>query len=221
MHLLIDLILMAIKNLDQDIAEINNLFPKLNYISKKNKRLIEGELDICDTKGIYWDTFEIEIYIPPNYPYGVPTLVETSKKIPRADYRHINKAGICCVDMSHELLFQAKQGIRLFDFIKNKAYPFFANQLFYDEKGYYSNGEYKHRFKGVEQFYKERLNIDDCGLAVKLLNYVLSNPKISRNKPCVCGSGDKVKDCHLSSIEFLKDVGSQQLLLDLKEFKKA
>jgi hypothetical protein len=206
--------------LSKDIKEVNNAFPKLNYFDKSEGIFFKGELDICDTKGNYWDTFTIGITIPKNYPFGVPLLFEISNIIPREDDRHIDKNGLCCVDIEHELLYLSRQGIRIIDFIRDKVYPFFANQLYFKEEGKYSNGEYKHRFEGIVQFYNERLNITDNKEAIKILQTLLEGKNHSRNELCFCGSEKKLKHCHLESVIFLKTLGNKCLIRDLEEFEK-
>jgi len=205
--------------LEKDIESLLETFPKLKLVHIKENRWLKGEIDICDVKGIYWDTFTVAILIPANYPYGVPVLYEPDGKIERGDERHVNKQGVCCVDMDHELAYQASKGISLEWFIRQKVYPFFANQLHYEREGSYTQGEYKHEFDGVRQFYSERLNINDDELAIHFLDRLLNNSLPERNDQCPCNSGEKYKNCHEVSLKYLKHVERGRLLSDLKGFK--
>ena len=206
----------------KDIEAVIGRFPKLK--SRRNNEheawIIEGDLDICDTQGVYWDTFEIVIILDKKYPFSVPIVIERSTRVPREDDRHISKSGVCCLDIDHRLLRLATRGINLLDFITTKVYPFFANQLYFEEKGCYAGEEYAHRFKGVEQFYNHELNINTPEMAASFLELMISNKIPERNALCPCGSKTKYKKCHQSAIEFLAQVGKERLKEDLVGFKK-
>jgi len=204
--------------LQKDIELIKEVFPKLGYAVHKKKKFIKGDIDICDVDGNYWDTFSIAVLIPEKYPFDVPILFELSEKIPREDKRHISKLGQCCVDIDHELLHWSKRGILISEFIKSKVYPFLANQLYYEEKGEYANGEYDHFFNGVKQFYATKLNLHDPKIIIEVINFILANKIPGRNDLCPCGNNKKFKHCHESSFHYLKSVDRSRLLKDLGEF---
>ena len=210
------------KLFEKDFKLMIEVFPQLNHfaINQANTAwLITGQLDIFDSVGTYWDTFSIKIYVPYEYPYCVPIVLETENKIERGEHRHINKIGMCCLDIEHRLLVLKKRGINLTSFIKEKVYPYFANQIYYEEEKKYANGEYDHYFDGTQQFYKEDLNIPSIKQAIEIIKFTLSKQKLQRNDLCFCG-GEKYKDCHLSAVEFLNSVGSDQLEQDLSDFEK-
>lgn len=211
----------ASKLLEKDAKEVVERFPKLKliYNSQHEMWLLEGELDICDKKGDYWETFKIAIIISKNYPYDIPIVLERSKIIPREKDRHISKEGICCLDIEHRLLQMSRRGIRLSDFVTNKVYPYFANQLYYNEKGHYAGEEYAHHFEGVKQFYAESLDIPEAKDAILFLERVISNQLPGRNDDCICGK-KKFKHCHLESVEFLKSLGMDRLQKDIEGFKE-
>jgi len=211
---------MGIKSrFEKDFQIANVLFPKLNCVwnSKNNFWAIYGELDICDQEGDYWNTFKIVVYVPKTYPYCIPLVKEKSEIVDREDDWHINEEGLCCVDIIHNLLFQQRKGINISDFLKFKVYPYFANQVYKKNFGTYAAGEYMHHFNGIKQFYVEDLRIGDVHLAIKILKMILNNRLPGRNDECPCGGG-KFKNCHWSSIDFLKSISKEQLRSDLVEF---
>ena len=209
-----------LRSLSEELSIIEDRFPKLRAIVSKTGRLekLIGELDICDDEGIYWDTFEIEIVVPKKFPYAIPKVFELSGKILRVNDRHISENGLCCLDMEHELLRIASQGVSLCDFIVDKVYTFFANQLFFDKMGKYANGEYPHGFEGVQYFYSKKLNLNDPVVIIRFLNLILKNQVPGRNDCCPCQSGRKFKTCHLKSLEYLKSISPHRLKEDLKGF---
>lgn len=211
------------KLLNQHLDKLQDKFPKLIHrFSKKSEiALVSGELDICDDKGNYWDTFNIEIEIKSKkYPHTVPILTETSNKLPRVDSRHISADGVCCLEMDHLLLKKAQKGINILDFMSDNVYPFFVNQIFYDKKQNYANGEWDHHFDGIVQFYEQKLNVTGPKISYDLLSRILSNNLPTRNEACICGKG-KYKQCyHKDAADFLRTLPKQRLEMDINGFKK-
>ena len=205
--------------LQKDIQAAMELFPKLKfkYNSESKDFFLIGTIDICDTKGNYWDSFEVLIIIEKGYPYTIPILIETSNKIPRCEDRHISEEGICCLDIPHNILLMEKRGINLASFIRTKIYPYFANQLYFNKEGKYASGEWLHDDDGIIQFYKTVLRIEDKTLAINIINSILNNNIPHRNDPCLCKK-DKFKRCHYDSVILLKDLGKERLVKDLEIF---
>ena len=206
---------------ERDFGMASIAFPKLSYTPvRKNGWSISGDLDICDRSGMYWGTFQIEIRVPASYPYCVPDLYEKSKIIPWDIDFHINEQGWCCVDIGHRLLYRAKSGISILTFLTEWVYPFFANYLYRVLENKYANGEYAHSFEGVKQFYQEDLKLS-ADEAVNLLSQLVSKSSVGRNDDCPCGSGKKLKRCHLYAYELLKALGYARIQLDYDGFMKS
>lgn len=205
---------------EKDFAGIQDFYPKLNSRRSDEPKgwIVSGELDICDQDGTYWDTFDIGIFIPAGYPYAVPTTMERSQLIPREIDWHISPKGVCCLDIDHNLLLAARKGLLLSDYLKNKVYPYFANQLHKRHKGTYAGEEYAHHFEGVIQFYREKLLLASTEQALSFINLVIGHHKPGRNARCPCGSGKKLKHCHQETLDILKDIGPAALKDDLAGF---
>tara|TARA_B100001245_G_C22885193_1_gene425858 strand:+ start:1249 stop:1896 length:648 start_codon:yes stop_codon:yes gene_type:complete len=211
-----------VKLFKKQFSDVEDRFPKLRYIWSEEflSMVIIGKLDICDRKGVFWDSYDILLITGKNYPFSVPILIETSKKVPHDEERHISKEGICCMDMDHKLLKVASKGIHLCQFILDYVYPFFANQLYYDQECEYADGEWSHHFEGIVEFYHQELQLSDPVLIVKFLEQLLTNSLPPRNSPCLCGS-KKYKDCKCKqSIDFLKGLPTHRLQEDLEGFRK-
>lgn len=204
---------------ERDMRTAQELFPKLTYGFGKKFLCVNGELDISDKDGNYWGTFQIKILLHYSYPYCVPSLYEVSTIIPRDDDNHIDKKGLCCVDIDHKLLVRSKHSLTIQAFLVEWAYPYFANQLYKLKENKYAGGEYAHRFAGVRQFYYEELKLDETG-AINMINVILTKTNDGRNDPCPCGSGTKLKKCHWDAFDFLKSVDKRVLVSDLLRFEK-
>ena len=81
----------------KDFSIANGLYPKLKsgWSAEHKMWIIKGDLDICDSEGEFWDTFNIAILVPKGYPYIIPVVVEVSKLIPRDIDWHISSEGVC------------------------------------------------------------------------------------------------------------------------------
>lgn len=209
------------KLFENDFQEVLDIFPKLksNWNPKNQGWYIRGDLDICDTQGAFWGTFNILIIVSHLYPYCQPVVKEVSQHIKRKDEWHISANGVCCLDIDHKMQFLAKRGINIFDFMHDYVYPYFANQLHKIKTGKYAGEEYKHHFDGIRQFYSEDLNINDPKTAILILEAILNGTIPERNEKCLCEKA-KFKKCHLHAIEFLERIPQNRLILDLEEFIK-
>lgn len=209
--------------LERDISKFLNTYAKFTYKAKSKMKysILKGEIDICDINGNYWNSFNIVIYIEQQrYPYTVPLVQEVSEKLKREDDWHLDKNGYCCLDIDHELEYMSKKGINISSFYQEKIYPFFTNSLYKKRNGNYASSEYKHHFKGVIQFYNEKLKLNDFSVIIKILDAVIENEIPGRNQPCICGSDTKIKKCHLVIIDFLKTLSKARLQKDLEGFNE-
>lgn len=207
---------------ERDFVQVRDHFPHLTYEWNTEHKTwcVTGELDICDTEGVYWNTFGIVLLVPESYPHCIPVLIEKTEIIPRDIDWHVSPEGICCMDIGHNLIILSKKGINLTDFITNKVYSFFANQLYKLEKQCYAGEEYGHHLQGVMQYYKEELNLLTPDIMVTFITRILNKSGIGRNAQCPCGSGKKVKKCHLITIEALKLLGSKKISTDLENINE-
>jgi hypothetical protein len=206
---------------EKDFAAISNLYPKLRYsLNEKYKSwVISGQLDICDATGLYWDTFEVLIIVPNPYPVHVPDVFEITSIIPRTEAWHISEDGQCCLDIPHNLKLAFKRGMRLANFMHEKVYPYFANQLHRLSRQDYAGEEYDHRFEGIKQYYTETLNLSKKVDAKRFIKAILEKKIPGRNEMCLCGSKKKLKRCHLATFELLSELGTKPLEEDYKNFE--
>lgn len=124
--------------------------PKEGYIA------LRGQINVIDEKKKFWGTFDVLILINEKvYPYTIPIVIEKSEIIDRNWDYHISEKGECCLDIPHKLIKVRNRGIDFETFYKDVIYPFFANYHFKKSTGSYANGEYKHFFDGISQFYQE------------------------------------------------------------------
>ncbi len=208
---------------ERDFTQVRDSFPKLVYSwNKKHKFwVISGELDICDVKGVYWNSFNIGILVYETYPYCVPVVFERSEITPRDIDWHISKEGICCLDSENKLLAMSRFGINIKDFIAEKIYPYFANQLFKLEENVYAGAEYRHFTDGVIQYYLEDLKIPSPDNILIFLEMILNHKDLTRNRMCPCNGGKKIKNCHQKQIETIKSIGREKIIKDFQSISRS
>ena len=69
---------LILKEFIEASAKYRNLLPPERL---GNGFLIKGSIDVIDDNDQYWDTYDVNIFIPELYPSELPILQETSKKI--------------------------------------------------------------------------------------------------------------------------------------------
>ena len=104
-------------------------------------------------------------------------------------------------------------------FIEQVLIPFLASQFaisagWIDE---FPQGEYGHNGQGIYETYVDFFELTEQQKLVNGLKMGLA--KNQRNKPCFCGSGNKLKNCHSKKIELLKSMGKKQIERDLMILK--
>ena len=108
----------------------------------------------------------------------------------------------------------AKRGINLVQFITDKVYSFFANQLYKIEAHQYAGQEYKHQGGGILQYYQEELGIEKPETVVRLIEILLCGLTFTRNEHCPCGSSKKFKYCHMEALNTMELLGFEKLTKD-------
>ncbi len=158
---------------------------------------IEGEFDVIDADGHRWDTYGIRILIPPGFPYDLPILMETSKKIePSADWHNGN--GICCLATNAIIYNVLGTPISLLKWMDRFVHDFLANHIIKLKDKSYAKGEYPHYEEGMIVGYKEIFGLTTDAELLKRLNLICGVSSLARNAPCFCGSNKKYKRCYLS-----------------------
>lgn len=189
--------------------------PKFGY------QALEGKISVVDDNNKFWGQFEILIFInTAEYPYTIPIVVEKTNVINRDWDFHISKDGVCCLDIPHKLLKRKRRGIQFEEFYREVIYPFFANYHYKESTGEYANGEYKHHFEGIAQFYQEEFGHENYEDIISLLETAIDGTKHQPNGECpLCGK-HKYKKCCRKKVHSLKGYGEQQLKIDLTLFRQ-
>ncbi len=210
------------KNLNFDIDSFLNKYYSFKKVESPKAGLLalEGKISVLDKENKLWGQFEVLILINENeYPFTTPVVIEKTEIIDRDWDFHISKEGICCLDIPHKLLKRKRRGIIFEDFYREVIYPFFANFCYKESTGDYANGEYKHHFEGIAQFYQEELELEDFEKIVALLETAINGIKHQPNSKCLFCNSPKYKKCCRKKIYTLRGYGIDQLKIDSALFR--
>jgi hypothetical protein len=205
-------------NLDKDLNEVLDMFPKINLLEKDQRKTLSGEVDIFDATGRYVNSFDINVVIPRNYPYAFPLLFETSDKFEHIPDRHVSEDGSCCVCSLQESDLISQKGISIKDFFLRYVIPYLANQLYFNSEETWANGDYEHGAEGILQFYTELFEVETIHEVITLLSF-FNTKKMNRNDDCFCGKKEKLKRCHLQTYTVIKDLSKKRIEYDILALK--
>lgn len=195
-----------------EALKIINEYSKLQLIEKDNQPILCGQLELIDSKGIFCNSYSIEIHPTKEYPWRFPHLFEVGGRIPRnIDWHIFETDGRCCVKSIPEEILRCKKGISLKAFIEDEVKPYFFNQTFREKRGYFLN-ERSHGFLGELEFFQEVFDTKDLLQIVKFLIFISKRNEPNRVAKCFCGNNEKYRKCH-------KDAYHKLTSFDDKDFK--
>lgn len=204
------------------LDEIKNTledYPLLQLIEDGQYVRVEGDIVLSEDEYGEFDRYSVSISFPKCYPNCFPKVVETNKKIPREDYRHVNPDGTLCLAVEPEERMLTKQGIKFKFFLDKVLIPHLSRETFRELNGSYADGEYDHGYAGIWQFYSKKLETNDKQVILSELKQMTATKWPNRNSFCFCGSNKKFKRCHQPKWEELKKLGTNYLKSQIQRLK--
>jgi hypothetical protein len=187
-----------------EIAKLK--FPKLHPPVRVGETWeLIGAIDVIDNDGFLWDTYEIKIVVPNNYPEELFELQEIGNKIPKEANWHNDKS--CCVSTNATIYSTLGEDLSLLNWLVKFAHPFFANYIVKKETGEYADGEFPHGIEGTVMGYEKLFDLKGAKAVYLKLKMICSVLQRGRNNQCFCGSRKKFKNCYLRSSSTHKNSG--------------
>jgi hypothetical protein len=193
---------------ENDIADLDKLFPKLSVIDEYGEKFLKGQLDIVDTTDKLWEIYNVEIKGSEFYPQSFPKLFEVGNAFPKIADWHVNNDGSCCIDILPNELIICKNGFSVTDFITQFAIPYLANQTYRKREGYYLYGEYSHGIIGKIEFYQSKLKAKSFLELLKMLTLIIKGYKPNRTSSCPFCHKVKFRKCHRDVFQELENIKS-------------
>tara|TARA_B100001063_G_scaffold247379_1_gene293781 strand:- start:37056 stop:37691 length:636 start_codon:yes stop_codon:yes gene_type:complete len=206
----------VIKDIDQSILS----YPLLKRVEEKGYVRVVGEIPLIHSEKGEFDRYEVSIRFPQSYPKCFPKVIETSEKIPRKDFRHVNPDLTLCLAVEPEEKAIANNGINFKYFLDKVLVPHLARETFREINGAYPDGEYTHGNSGIWEFYESALESTDRKLIISELEEIIYSKWQGRNELCKCGSGRKFKRCHLDKWNTIIKSGRDYIIEKLDQLKK-
>lgn len=194
----------GIEEFKNEAKNIKVHFSELNYQEDiYGSSAIVGELVLKDEVGAFIDSYSIKIVATNDYPYRFPCVYETGKRIPINVDWHVFPDGHCCIKAIPEELLICNKGITLSGFIKEQVIPYFFNQKYREQNGFFLH-ERSHGVLGTIEYFSDHFNTQDVHLILKLLTKAQNTKEFKSNSKCLCGSGRKFRKCHRRSLRRLR-----------------
>ena len=192
---------------ENDISILPEIYDKLQIIDSGEESFLKGELDVIDTTGKLWESYQVEIKGSKDYPMSFPQLFETGNAFPKiADWHVYENDGSCCVDVTPNEIIICKDGLNVFEYIKRFAIPYLANQTFRRREGYYLYGEYSHGITGRIEFYQSKLRAKDPLQLIQMFDLIIKDYNPPRTSFCPFCHKSKFRECHRNVFRDLRNV---------------
>ncbi len=141
------------------------------------------------------ECFDIKIFISPQYPEEIPSVWETTGRIPNKFHKLKNKS--LCLGAPINVSTKFHENSSLLGFLNNLVIPYLFSFSYFEKHGRMPYGEQFHGGKGILENYKKIFNISDEVTVLYFLKIMAENSyKNNRYKNCPCGSNKKLCYCH-------------------------
>lgn len=138
--------------------------------------------------------FELQLFIPNNYPLSLPEVRELSEYINK-NYPHIYINGQLCLASNIELKLYLSQNADIYLFVENYIIPYLYTYKYYENYGVYPFGERSHGIDGDLEYLKELFNVNEWKQVINIMLFLIRN-NYRGHLLCPCGSNKKVRNCH-------------------------
>jgi hypothetical protein len=184
--------------LEEDLQEP---YPDLRVVVENECVHLRGSFPIV-SDGAVLARYQIDVSIPKDFPDTVPTLRETGGRIPWVADRHVNRSGEACPVVPEEWLLGPKRD-SILCFLNGPVRDFFLAQSLVEAGQPWPFAWREHGVDGLYKAYGEFLGTTDRAVIRHYLEY-LSKETIKGHWECPCGSGNKLRNCHLNEVHMLK-----------------
>ena len=143
-----------------------------------------------------FDSFEIEVRFKSDFPFSEPTMFETAGRIPKIPDRHVfDGSGRCCTGVWEEAYLNAAVH-SVSGFMDVMVNDYLVSQTVFEANASWPYGERSHGKLGVIEACCDLIGIDhDPKLCIDMMFYLAGLPWKGHH-PCMCGSGDRFRNCH-------------------------
>jgi hypothetical protein len=185
------------------VAELQAVYPDLAVTADNDRVVVAGPFRLVDG-AVEVHRYDIALELPLDFPEGVPILREVGSRIPRDADHHINPDGTACLFVSGERWRHWPPGSSLIQFLDGPVRSYLIGQALVELGQPWPFGQRSHGAHGVLEAYGDMIGSADPQTIARYIR-VLARAKLRRHRPCPCGGGRPLRDCHLMEVLTLRD----------------
>lgn len=184
------------------LAELRVEYPNLQLYLESGRAFLRGSFPLI-YEGKALDRFLIEVEMPSDS-QDLPIVREIGGRIPRILDNHIEgPAGNICTMVPEERYRVFPRGAPLLQFLNGPVRNYFLGITMREIGLPWPFGERPHGRAGVIEFYTELVGSSDEEVIRQYMLCIRSR-QLRGHRPCPCGSGKKIRNCHIALITELR-----------------
>jgi hypothetical protein len=157
--------------------------------------------------GVVFDRFAVRITFPDGA-FKLPQIEEIGGRIPRHIDRHVFGNGAICTEVPELTLLRGRYSLA--SYLDGPVRNYFLGQILVEQGQKWPFGEWDHGRPGLLQAYGEIVGVTDEAQIRGFLD-CLGHKKVKGHWNCPCGSGKRIRDCHVTKVRQLQDVVSPSI----------
>lgn len=183
-------------------AEVEAEYPELHFRITGDMVFVYGTFPVR-FEGQTLDRYSVEVALGRDHPKTLPIVREVGGRIPWIADRHVNTNGTACVLLPDERWTVWPDESTILDFLNGPLRNFFLGQSLVEQGKPWPFGQWDHGASGIREYYAELLGTDDVQVIRGYLE-CLAAKKIKGHWSCPCGSGKRLRECHLETLRDLQ-----------------
>lgn len=179
---------------------VQEKYPDLRLVMDGDRPVLRGSFPVMHD-GEVLDRFSIKI----TFPNGIakpPVIREIGGRIPQMTDRHVYDGGAICTEVPELTLLRGKYS--LVSYLDGPVRNYFLGQMLVERGEPWPFGEWAHGKPGLLQAYGEILGVNEEPAIRRFLD-CLSHKKVKGHWDCPCGSGKRIRDCHVATLRRLHE----------------
>jgi hypothetical protein len=185
--------------------EIRERYPDLRVTVDGDQVVLRGSFPVVH-EGEVLERYLIEITLPAKFPEAEPMVRELGGRIPVTENRHVYTNGALCLFVPEDWFLSPDRTI--LTYLDGPLRNFFIGESLVARGLPRKLGERSHRVKGLLEAYGEMVGSGDPVAIRSYLEY-LGRIEVKGHWDCPCGSGRRLRDCHLEHLRRLRDRAPQ------------
>jgi hypothetical protein len=174
--------------------QLERTYPDLRVTIQGDLVWLEGSFPVVHD-GVELDRFQTKVGIPEEFPEKIPVAWETNGRVPISADWHTYDKGALCVIVPEEWLVR-EESCSILAFLDGPLRNYFLGHLLAESGQQRTMGERSHGLPGLYEAYGEMVGSTEPATTRKFLE-CLSKDRIKGHWDCPCGSGKRLRKCHM------------------------